>query len=96
MRRSETKGISDLIQAMKKQYRLENGLNQASIIRSWESVVGPAISSYTDHIYFRGQTLYVHLRSPILRHELNGQRDVLRKRLNESIKSNYVQEIVLK
>ena len=96
MRRTQTKGIADLIQIMKKEYKLERGLDRASVIRSWETVVGSAIANYTDKIYFNGNTLIVHLRSAVLRHELNGQREMLRKRLNDTAGVSFIENIILK
>ena len=96
MRRSQTQGLSDIIRTMKRQYGLEKGMTQAGILRRWETVVGKAAASYTDKIYFRNDILFVHLRHPVLRHELSGQREKLRKRLNNEIGYEFIKEIVLK
>lgn len=96
MRRSKTQGLSDVIQVMKKQYKLEHGMNQAHIIKSWESVVGKTAASYTDKIYFRGSELNVHISSPVLRQQLSGQRVTLTKRLNESLGENFISQIFIR
>ncbi len=96
MKRSQTQGISEVIKLMKKQYQLQNGMDKANIKRNWERVVGKNAAAYTEKIYFRDQTMVVHLRSPILRHELSGQRATLVKRINEQVGRELVKEVILK
>jgi hypothetical protein len=96
MKRTNTQGISDLIQLMKKQYKLENGMNKAEIRRKWDSIVGPTAAKLTDNIYFKNDIMFVILKSPILRHELSGQRDKLKQRINEHFGHEFIKEIVLK
>ncbi len=96
MRKSETQGLADLIKAMKKAYGLENKLSQASIANNWEKIVGKSVANYTEKLYFKDRVLFIHLSHPILRHELSGQREKLRQRLNEEFRGDFIQEIILK
>jgi len=59
-------------------------------------VVGPAIASYTDGLFVRNQTLYVHLTSSVLRQELMMGRDLLVRNLNRHVGAQVITNIVFR
>ena len=73
---------------------LESPLNEYRLIQAWETVLGKAIARYTEQMYIKNQTLYVHLTSPALRQNLQMSRQSLVKRLNEAVGAQVIVDIV--
>lgn len=71
-------------------------LGEASVLNSWEEIVGKAISSRTTKMYIKDKVLYVYLSSSVVRNELLMLREAIRERLNQKAGSEVINEIVLK
>ena len=70
MRRSNSEHISDILQRYLREEGLETPLNQHRLINSWGDVMGQGILRYTGDIFIKNQTLYVQIRSSVLKQEL--------------------------
>lgn len=96
MRRQKTQSLSDVIRSFKSQYRLENDLDKLHARKAWVEAVGPNAARHTTKLYFRGNILYAHISSSVLRYELNAQRKTLKNRINESLGREIVGDVILK
>ena len=96
MKRNDAQSIGQLIRAYLRQESLESPLNERRLINAWPEVVGPAIASYTDGLFVRNQTLYVHLTSSVLRQELMMGRDLLVRNLNRHVGAQVITNIVFR
>ena len=96
MRRSKTISLAEAMKDYLKEMKLESKLVEVGVVSSWEETVGKAIASRTSKVYIREGTLYVHLKSSVVRNELMMIRDTIKERLNEKAGSEVVREIVLK
>ena len=94
MKKSNDQTLGEAIQELIKTYRLEDKLNQARLIKSWDSVTGEMISKHTEKLFVKGNKLYVKLDSDALKNELLYARTKLIKMLNDSVKSDIISEIV--
>lgn len=72
---------------------LETPLLQKRLIDAWPTVMGDMIAGYTQELYIRNQTLYVHLKSPALRADLSMQRQDIVRRLNEHVGSQVIADV---
>jgi hypothetical protein len=54
------------------------------------------VAYFTQQIYIKNQSLYVHLTSPILRQELMMTRETLVHRLNEKAGAQVITDIVFR
>lgn len=79
-----------------REMNLGDKLREVSVIESWESIVGKAISARTSKVYIKDGILYVHLKSSIVRNELMMLREPLREKINIQAGSELIREIVLK
>lgn len=93
MFKRDVKEIKDLILRNLRAQGLETPLLQKRLIEAWPTVMGDVIAGYTQNLYIRNQTLYVHLTSPALRADLSMQRQEIVRRLNESVGSQVIAEI---
>ena len=96
MRRTKAQSIGDLVRQFLREEGLETPLNQRRLIDAWPTVCGPAVAHYTTDLAVRGQTLYVHLTSSVLRQELMMQRRTLVARLNTSVGAQVISDIVFR
>ena len=96
MRRKEAEQIGTLIKRYLRQQSLESPLNEQRLINAWSEVLGPAISNYTNELYIRNQTLYVHLTSSVLRQELFISRQRLIQNLNQHVCANVITNIIFR
>jgi predicted nucleic acid-binding Zn ribbon protein len=81
--------ISSVIQAMYKRYHLDSKLDEMSIEKDWEQIVGKLIAKYTTDITLKSKTLYIKVDNPVLKNEVFLQRNELLRKVNE-----YYQKVV--
>lgn len=96
MKRNDAQSIGQLIRAYLRQESLESPLNERRLVNAWPEVVGPAIASYTDGLFVRNQTLFVHLTSSALRQELMMGRDLLVRNLNKHVGAQVITNIIFR
>ena len=96
MKRNNTEQVGDVIRKFLRQSGLESPLNEFRLVDAWRDVVGPTISKYTLNLYIRNQTLVVHLSSSVLRQELQMQREMLVRHLNEKVGACVIVDIIFR
>ena len=74
---------------------LADKLAEARLINSWKTVLGASISRFTDKLYIKKRTLYVHLTSSILKSEIMMCREQLIIKLNNAAGRNVIDSIIL-
>jgi predicted nucleic acid-binding Zn ribbon protein len=93
MFKRDVQQLKDLILRNLRVQGLETPLLQKRLIDEWPEVMGEIVANYTDNLYIRNQTLYVHLTSPALRTELSMQRKEITRKLNEKVGSQVIADI---
>ena len=93
MQKRQPSQISDLLHLFLRQEGLETPYNQYRIKAAWPEVMGKCIMKYTGDMYFKGQTLYVEIKSPTLKHELSMSRKRLAQKLNQHINAQVITDI---
>jgi len=96
MRRSKTISLEEAVNDYIREMNLGGKLSEISVIKSWEGIVGRAISSRTTKIYIKDHILYVHLNSSVVRNELVMLREALKQQLNKKAGSEVIRDIVLR
>lgn len=96
MSNSEEKPLKELVNQMLRAYGLGEKLDEMSLIKSWEDIVGKMIAKHTKDIYFRHGNLYIILDSAPLRQELSYAKTRLVEKLNQHAGKQMVKEIFLK
>lgn len=94
MKRNDAEQIGVLIRNFLRRESLESPLNESRLIHSWPEVVGPLIASYTQDLYIRNQTLYVHITSAPLKQELSLGRTLLMQNLNRHVGAQVINNIL--
>ena len=96
MPRSNDQTLKEALDHMLKAYRLKSRVQETRIISHWEEIVGEGIGRYTDDVYIRKKTLFVHIRNPALRNELLYSRDRIIDLVNEHAGEHVVGAIVIR
>lgn len=93
MFRKDVQQLRDLVLRNLRAQGLETPLLQKRLIDSWPEVAGSLVASYTQNLYIRNQTLFVHLTSPAIRADLMMMRKDLVNKLNAHVGSQVIADI---
>ncbi len=92
--KTEAVHISQAIQELLKAQHLKPKFDEASVVVSWERIVGKSIAKRTKRIYIRNKVLFVELQSPSLKHDLGYHKthmvELFRKEFGEGVISEIV------
>jgi predicted nucleic acid-binding Zn ribbon protein len=96
MRTSNTQKLGDVIQEYLRALRLRSRVKEFELIRHWEELLGPVMSSKVSRIYIKDRILFVQVQSAVLRNELFMQQDKLIRTLNEKSGQRIIDRIVFR
>ena len=96
MRRSEIQSLGSAIKDYLKDRNLDGKMAEIEAVNSWETIIGKQIARATSSIYIKDGTLYVHLKSSIVRNELFMMRNDIIRVMNQRIGREVVKTIILK
>ena len=74
---------------------LADKLAETRLINAWNTVLGVSISRFTDKLFIKKRTLYVHLTSAVLKSEIMMCREQLIIKLNKEAGRNVIDSIIL-
>jgi predicted nucleic acid-binding Zn ribbon protein len=96
MSKNETKKISQVIADYLKVLKIDRKVQETGLVRNWETVMGKTIARETDKIYIKNGTLYVHLKSAVLRNELFMMKSKVIALLNEGYAEPLVKDVIFR
>ena len=96
MFKRDVQQLKDLIMRNLRVQGLETPLLQKRLIDEWPEVMGEMIAGYTQNLYIRNQTLFVHMTNPALRADLSMQRKEIVRKLNEKVGSQVITDIIFR
>lgn len=70
-KKNDFQSVGQAIRDMLNTYRLTNKYDEASIIESWEKLVGKPIASRTKKVFIKNKVLFVEFDSPTMRHDFS-------------------------
>lgn len=86
--------LKEAIELWLNQHRDRNKYLQARIIPIWESIVGPLISKETESIFIKNHIMFVKLRSPALKNELEYAKKKLVTSINKKADNIFIDDII--
>jgi predicted nucleic acid-binding Zn ribbon protein len=88
-KKNEIQSVGQAIRDMLNTYRLTNKYDEASIVESWEKLVGRPIASRTRRVYIKNKVLFVEFDSPTMRHDFSIHKtqvlEVFRKEFGDGV-----------
>ena len=96
MRGNNNRVIGDIIRKLMKNPKLAGKLDQLDALQAWEEIIGKQICKYvTDQKIYNG-TLYVKLKSAVVRNELSYKKSEFISQINNRLGKKLLTNIVLK
>lgn len=97
MRKKNTETIGDVLREFFEENQfIKAKIAESRVVSGWSSLFGSTIASYTTNVYLKHNTLYVHLRSSVLRAELMMAKDKIISSLNKHAEMDIVKEIIFR
>lgn len=87
--------LKNLVNTFLKENKLEKGLLNIEVKKAWFELMNNGVANYTTDVVLRKKTLYIKLSSPALKEELSYGKEKLIKLINERLKENVVEKIIL-
>lgn len=87
--------IGDAIQQFLKSSRIKGDIQALQIGDVWEQIMGKTVAKYTEKIYIINKTLFITTHVAPLKQELNFQKEKIKLRVNEALKDNVIQDVVI-
>ncbi len=96
MLRKNAQTLQEVMTRVLREQHLEDPLNELRLIEKWPEIVGAPLAAQTEKLYIKDRTLFLHVKSAIVRNELRVMRPKLIERLNETVGVNVISDIVLR
>lgn len=93
IRRTKTRKLNEVINQFLKENKLDKKLKERELISNWESITGKMIARATHSIYIRNRTLFVEVRSSVIKNELVMIKEGLIQALNNSVEEELITDI---
>ena len=91
---SNDQTLKEAIEAWIAQYKYRDKFYEGKILNLWDSIVGAMISKETEQLYIKNKVLFVKLKSPALRYELEYAKKKLIKSLNNKADHEVITELI--
>jgi len=96
MQRKEVRKIDSLLQQFVKANRLEKGLAEYRLMKSWKDLLGITVAKKTKSLKIQNRKLFVTLHSSVVRNELSMIKESLIPKLNEAAGMDVIDDVVLR
>ncbi|CAM3527873.1 DUF721 domain-containing protein [Flavobacterium saliperosum] len=93
---NEESPIGDVLRQFIQENKLQAGMDKIDVRDAWKNLMGNGVNNYTTEILLKGSTLYVALSSAVLREELSYGKDKIIKMINEELRKEIVNELILR
>ena len=90
---SEIKPLGKVLEDLLHTYRLKSKVNEVNLVREWEAIVGPLISSKTEKILLKNGVLHITISSAPLKQELSYSTDQVMKLVEDRFGKGYINGI---
>ena len=92
-KRGELKNISKVIEEVFSQKQIRIGIDNIKVQDAWKKTMGKNIQRYTFKVVYRKGTLYVKLKSSVLKEELKYEKLKVIKLINNELGKEYIKDI---
>lgn len=95
-RNKEVTPLKEAIEKLLKVYKIESKLDEISLRKEWEELMGMTIAKKTKKLELRKKILIIEIESSVLRHELSFAKEKLKESLNRKLNKRIVDDILFK
>ena len=87
--------LKDAIEAMLKEYGLEEKIRELHISNTWEKMMGKTIHIRTEKIKLKNRKLFIKVNSSVLKEELLYAREKILEIINSEFEKPVADEVIL-
>jgi predicted nucleic acid-binding Zn ribbon protein len=87
--------IGQAIQQLLKEYHIKSKFDEASVVASWERLVGKPVAKRTKKVFVRNKVVFVELDSPSMKHDLNLHKGQILEIFRKEFGTDAVSDIVI-
>ncbi|MCW5908508.1 MAG: DUF721 domain-containing protein [Chitinophagales bacterium] len=95
MRTKNNVTLKEALEAMVKESKLKNGIDEVRVQEQWFKLMGAPIAKYTQQISLRKGKLYVKVESAPLKQELSYSREKIKTLFNRELGEEVIREVVI-
>ena len=95
-RNKQVTPLKEAIERLLKAYKIEDKLDEISLRKEWEELMGTTISNKTKNLTLRKRILIIEIESAVLRHELSFAKEKLKESLNRKLGKRIIDEILFR
>ena len=92
---SDAISLGEALKQFLEKSRIKNSIQSMQIEDHWLKLMGETIAKYTDRIEIKNGTLFIYTEVAPLKNELVFQKELIKKRINESLVDNVVKDVVI-
>lgn len=93
MKKSNSEQVGDILRRFMRDEGLETPLNQFRLMSAWKDVMGDGVEQYTGDMFIKNQTLFVKIKSSVLKNNLMMMRTSLVDKLNNTVNAQVITDI---
>jgi predicted nucleic acid-binding Zn ribbon protein len=93
-KRINSQSLGDVIQQFIRANGLQPKLDEASVVKNWEEIVGKMIARHTQDLYIKHRKIFVRFDSAALRQEMMYAKSKLIEKINNSVGHQCIDEVV--
>ena len=94
-RKTNDDTVGNIVMKMLEAYGLKDKFIEVRIRNFWNENMGASIAEYTKSIFVKNHKLFIKISAASLRQELSYAKEKIKSMINESLKEEYVHEVVL-
>ena len=95
-KRDNTQKLSSIIDKVINKNNLRHKIDQLNIIDIWRDIIGKSIHKYVKEEKVKDYTLYIKLKSSVVRNEISYNKSRIIEKINKKIGKQAIKEIILK
>ena len=95
-KRDNTQKLSSIIDKVINKNNLRHKIDQLNIIDIWRDIIGENIHKYVKEEKVKDYTLYIKLKSSVVRNEISYNKSGIIEKINKKIGKQAIKEIILK
>ena len=90
-----TQHIGQAIQELLKSYHIKSKFDEASVVASWERIVGKPVAKRTKKVFLRNKVLFVELESAAMKNDLNLHKTQILQLFSNEFGAEVIKEIII-
>ena len=94
-RSNETQPLGDAIRELLNSYKLTAKYDEATLIDSWERMVGKPIARRTKKVYIKNKVLFAEFDSPAMRHDFSLHKTQVLNLFKKEFGADIITEIIV-